>query len=221
MPFTKVLRTENLELSKITQNSALRAQNCKAKGFTLIEILVVLGILVITVSSTLLFLTSVLRGSNKANVYAEVKQNGQSVLDSLERQVRNAVDAQQISVEGLNTIKLTRQDQNPLYIICKGSDASHNGYIGTLTLVAATDPDPTSSGSFIALTNKDDVNSGVDLDCISDAACKLQVIPPSSGSNSPPIVSLCFYANQATQAPSRQDFLVGLKFKTTISLRKY
>src|SRR4030042_5951727 len=101
------------------------------KGFTLLEFLVVLGILSITVGSTLLFLTSVLRGSNQANVTAEVKQNGQIVLNSLEKQIRNAIDAEQVGDPALNTIKLIRQDDIPLYVTCLGFSPSQNGSIGT------------------------------------------------------------------------------------------
>jgi len=70
------------QLTKLTINTKPRGVNL-SKGFTLIELLVVLGILVIGVGSTLLFLTSILRGTNQANVTAEVKQNGQAILDSL------------------------------------------------------------------------------------------------------------------------------------------
>src|SRR3989344_764838 len=65
----------------------------KRRGFTLVELLVVLGILSATVGSTLLFLTSTLKGSNQASIVAEVKQNGQVTLDLLEREVRGANNA--------------------------------------------------------------------------------------------------------------------------------
>ncbi|MEX2028333.1 MAG: prepilin-type N-terminal cleavage/methylation domain-containing protein, partial [Candidatus Curtissbacteria bacterium] len=65
-------------------------------GFTLLELLVALGLLTVTVGSALVFLTSVLRGSNQSAIVTEVKQNGQSVLDSLERQMRDATEARQM-----------------------------------------------------------------------------------------------------------------------------
>ena len=220
MPFPKVLSTEIIDHRHKTVNYELRTKNCKAKGFTLIEFLVVLGILALTVSSTLLFLTSVLRGSNKANVIAEVKQNGQVVLESLERQIRNGVDAEQVGQVENNTIKIIRQDQSPLYIKCI-SNASLNGYIGSVT----SSSDPTGDGQYISMTFKDDLVSGVDIDCPDNTdiatGCAVSVIPSSSGGISPPVVSICFYANQAVQAPSRQDFQTKVKFQTTISLRRY
>src|SRR3990167_10128021 len=104
MPFLKVNSKSSIANRNSSIHYSLFTIHGKALGFTLIEFLVVLGILAITVSATLLFLTSVLRGSNKANIIAEVKQNGQVVLESLERQIRNGVDAQLIAT---NTLKLT------------------------------------------------------------------------------------------------------------------
>lgn len=227
------LLNSNSAISERKRATTIQQSNNVFPGFTLIELLVVLGILSLTVSSTLLFLTSVLRGSNKGNVIAEVKQNGQVVLESVERQIRNAVDAQKVKdVNGndvINTIKLIRQDQEPFYLKCFSQGATYNGYIGTV-VSSTTDPAGPSDGSYIALTNKSDTISGVNIDCYSDPTCLLDVIPASSGITSPPIVSICFYATQGIDAPSRQDFQVkdpnnpnskGIKFQTTISLRRY
>ncbi len=214
---------DNLKTAGLTKYKILNTKYSKSNGFTLIEFLVVLGILAITVSSTLLFLTSVLRGSNKANVIAEVKQNGQAVLESLERQIRNGVGAEQVGLVENNTVKIIRQDHDPLYIRCF-SNVSLNGYIGS---VASDTTDVTGPGDlqYISMTFKDDLVSGVDIDCpdSTDIAngCAFRVIPSSAGGISPPVVSVCFYANQAAQAPSRQDFQAKVKFQTTISLRKY
>ena len=61
-------------------------------GFTLVELLVGMAILGIISAATLLFLSSMFRGSNQANVVSSLKQNGQVVLNSLERQIRNATE---------------------------------------------------------------------------------------------------------------------------------
>jgi len=197
------------------------------RGFTLLEFLVVLGILAITVGSTLLFLSSVLRGSNKTNVATEVKQNGQTVLNSLEKQIRNAVDAQDqddIPSLGIDTIKLTRQDENPLYIKCfphgaLGPPYTYNGWLGSAVSASGIPGD----GAYTSFTNKEDTISGVDINCHPDPPnCDgLKVIPSSTGVSSPPIVSVCFVANQGIDAPSRQDFQANVTFQTTISLRRY
>lgn len=63
----------------------------KKNGFTLIELIVVTGILLIVggISSGLLF--SILKGSFKAAVIKETKQNGEYALSVMERAIRNAV----------------------------------------------------------------------------------------------------------------------------------
>lgn len=62
------------------------------KGFTLVELIIVAGIMLIIglVSANLFF--SILKGSLKATVIKEVKQNGDYALAILERGIRNAID---------------------------------------------------------------------------------------------------------------------------------
>lgn len=198
---------------------------CKVKlGFTLIELLVVLGILASTVGAALLLLTSVLRGTNQGNVTAEVKQNGQVVLDSLEKQIRGALDARLLSgadipIGSSNALVATLSSGGYLYVACFDSKVTTNGWIGTVTSSAATVP---SAGQYQTLTNRDNI-AGVDVVCDSPCppTCTFGVIAASSGSLSPPIVRVSFMANQGVKAPSRQDFLANAKFETSISLRRY
>lgn len=60
-------------------------------GFTLIEILLTLGVLGVIVSASLLMFTSIMRGSNKAKTVNEVKQNGQYAISIMERLIRSAL----------------------------------------------------------------------------------------------------------------------------------
>ncbi len=60
------------------------------KGFTLIEILVVITIIGILTGITADIFIQIVRGSNKANVVTEIKQNGDNILNQLERAIRNA-----------------------------------------------------------------------------------------------------------------------------------
>src|SRR4030042_3325045 len=125
------------------QFNSLTIKQCN-KGFTLIELLVVMGILSLTIGSILLFLTSTLKGSNQANVTSEVKQNGQAILDSLERQIRNASDATQtldsdLPDEASNGITLTFKEGTDLYIACFDSvAATSNGWIGTASVASGS-----------------------------------------------------------------------------------
>src|SRR3989344_1028540 len=130
MPFHKVSSIWYLVSGiKYTKYKILNTKYCKTKGFTLIELLVVLGILAAAVGASMIFLTSVLKGTNQANVTAEVKQNGQVVLDSLEKQIRGATDVECANSAGnsvdcsdasasLKYLKLVRSDEDPLHIGC-------------------------------------------------------------------------------------------------------
>lgn len=197
--------------SKDTVNGQLTTHNRKSAGFTLIEFLVVLGLLSLTVGATLLFLTSVLKGSNQANVVSETKQNGQFVLDSLERQIRNATGA----ANGANTkhLVLNRLNALPLQIKCFDEvSGTSNGYIGTVE-DSNTGVPGVSDGSYSPITNIDPI-SGVSIQ-----DCSMMVQPESSGGVSPPIVTISFKVQQGVKAPSRQDFMANLDFQTRISLR--
>lgn len=62
----------------------------KINGYSLIEILVVMTLfIVLGVVGASLF-TSILRGSTKANILTEVKQNGEQTLNYIERSIRNS-----------------------------------------------------------------------------------------------------------------------------------
>lgn len=188
------------------------------RGFTLVELLVVLGLLSVTVGSALLFLTSVLRGSNQSSVISEVKQNGQSVLDSLDRQIRDASDARQMQGSELpqgavNGAVLTLPSARTLYAACFATSPAANGWIGLANLQTGASP---SLSDYKSLTNNVNLIDGVDI-----STCNFSVIPTSTGSSSPAIVSLSFTINQGISAPSRRDFLSNAQFQTTISLRKY
>lgn len=193
--------------------------NRKSAGFTLIEFLVVLGILTVTIGSTFLFLTSVLRGSNQGNVSAEVKQNGQSVLDGIDSQIRNSRNALFVTIPGASSaIRLTLANSQYLFLACANRiGTTSNGWIGSLG-PQADGATPGTVGSFTSMTNKDTV-AGVDVVC--DPAGTFIVTSSSSTSTNPAIVKVGFLVNQGVAAPSRADFLANVRFDTTISLRQY
>ncbi len=60
------------------------------KGFTLIEMLVVISVLSVVGVMILTIFTRTLRGGNKSQIIETIKQNGQSVLENMDKTVRNA-----------------------------------------------------------------------------------------------------------------------------------
>ena len=61
-----------------------------SKGFTLVEMLVVISILSIFGVLTLTIFTRTLQGGNKSQIIGVIKQTGQAVLESMDKLVRNA-----------------------------------------------------------------------------------------------------------------------------------
>jgi len=189
-------------------------------GFTLLEFLVVIGLLSITIGSILLFLTAVLKGTNQANITSEVKQNGQVVLDTLESQIRNATDAVCLNQSNNNLcsdptastthIKLLRTNSNPLHVRCVASVSTTQN--GKVEIAAADNP---ADADYRSITSTDIV-SGVDI-----TNCAFTITPTSGGVSAPPIVAVNFAVSQGVDATSRSDFLANVSFQTTISLRGY
>lgn len=60
------------------------------KGFTIIEILVVMAILALVGVLVLIIFTQALRGNNKAQVLSAIKKNGQTVLETMDKTIRDA-----------------------------------------------------------------------------------------------------------------------------------
>lgn len=59
-------------------------------GFTLVEILVVIAVLSLIGGLVLTIFTRTLRGNNKSQIIAQIKENGQSVLETIGQTIRNA-----------------------------------------------------------------------------------------------------------------------------------
>lgn len=75
------------------------------KGFTLAEILVVIAVLAILGGLILVIFINTLRGSNKSQILLSIKQNGQSVLETMDKTVRNADEVVCTSSDTLVTVK--------------------------------------------------------------------------------------------------------------------
>lgn len=90
------------------------------RGFTLIEIIMVLGILgVIVVVGSGMFVAT-LRGYSKARILQLAKQNGEYAVSVMERMIRNAR-----SIEGGgSSVTITNPDKNSTTFSCGGNPPS-------------------------------------------------------------------------------------------------
>src|SRR5258708_9441813 len=97
------------------------------KGFTLVELLVVIAILSILGVMILTIFTRSLRGNNKSQVIATIKQNGQSVLENIDKTIRNSDNVVCISID-LNTLVIVKDGTYTRYRFVPSSP-SINGLI--------------------------------------------------------------------------------------------
>lgn len=94
------------------------------KGFTLVEILVVTLILgTIAVIGSNMFFT-ILRGSSKTSILAEVNQNGSYALNVMERMIRNAKSLESHSG---SSITILNPDENTTTFLCSNQKIASNG----------------------------------------------------------------------------------------------
>jgi len=202
----------NYELLTINQKQKCMDRHSSKFGYTLIELLVVIGILALAIGAIAMFLTSVLKGTNRTNIEAEVKQNGQSVLDSLERQIRGAVSAEKIGIND-DYIKINRDFADPLHIRCDSQSGTHNSRI---VLAVSVQPQLIDTDSQWKSVSNDDLKSGISIkDCNLDV---FQSASSDSGTPNPAVVTVSF---AATKSGPRLDLTASSRFETTISLRRY
>ena len=73
-----------------TERTCGECNRTSRSGFTLVEVLVVMGVLSIVGVLVLIIFSQSLKGTNKSQILISIKQNGQSVLESMTSVVRNA-----------------------------------------------------------------------------------------------------------------------------------
>ena len=180
----------------IIKNSMLRQ-----KGFTLIEVLIAIGIIVAIsgVAGDTFF--SVYRNYTKANLTLEAKQQGNSVLSLAEKSLRDALNVSTISSQ---VLQVTKRPNIYEEIGCVSGSVSTNGYIYS-KVGSASSPES-------KLTN-DDLRSGVNV--------KNCVFSVDYVADKPTVKTLKIYfeLTQSVSAPSRVEFQSSIPFELTLVLR--
>ncbi len=92
----------------------------------------VVGILILTI------FTRTLKGTNKSQILAAIKQNGQSVLEKMDKTIRNSDNVACISLDNKNIVVVKGGIYTRYTFI--GSSSSANGFIRQDTPVKDTDP---------------------------------------------------------------------------------
>lgn len=142
------------------------------RGFTLVEILVVIGITAIVGTILVVIFTNTLRGSNKAQILAVIKQNGQSVLENMDKTIRNAYNVVCPASGSGNTLVVEKNGEYTRYRIALSANSYiplscyTNGCIvweKSTTLPSCDPADPMFSANILTDTNAQTgvkINSG-------------------------------------------------------------
>lgn len=161
-------------------------------GFTLLELVVVAAVIgtLGTIAATVFI--SITRAYNKANVIAEIEQNGNLALTTMSNEIRNALSVSSTA----SGIEITNQEGDSVTFDFVAPTPSDNGYI-------------TRNGSAITDT---DAQTGVNI-----VACDFEV----DSTVDPPVVTLTITLEQPVGVPGRIDFQAETELTTTVSLRTY
>lgn len=203
------------------------------KGFTLIEILVVIvliGILGLILTS---ILSQVLRGQNKINTVSLVKQNGQVVLDKLSNEIRSAekvICAWEIPTDPNNTIVIFKSGNYTRFRFIPPT-ASDNGYLTREDFTKDIFPDTVTdkmmcsqSSSFVVPVDLTDKGSnGVSIDYDKPGGVSQPIFTKQPQAGSPDIILIRFRASEglSTTAKTPENTVSegGVLFTTAAAVR--
>lgn len=170
------------------------------RGFTLIEILVVIGLLgiIVAIGSNMFFTT--LRSSGKSKTLTRVKQNGDYALSTIERLIRDSEKVitnsdGSLCEASMNKIKVKRIDGSEIEFECLDEGIA-TGYIASTSAVRAR------------LTSDEVKLDSCSFDC------------SSQGEFYPQIVSIDFTLSQAA-VTTRLEEQASVNFKTTVNTRNF
>jgi len=189
-------------------------------GFTLIELLVVTAVMSILAVLSAQITVSILRSQNKTAVITNVRQNGDHVLNAIERDIKQAGSIDWASDIGITPvfhgIKLTTESAT-IYWVCQvdpngvwfiGRRIDPGGIPGPIIPVTATDPE-----------------TGVNAVSATGVPCGGGTNPfiirpfPPIAPGSPWRVLVSFDLQSALDLPNISEFGASQHFKSTFSSR--
>ncbi len=204
-----------------------------SKGFTLIELVVVLGIMAILGTIMTNFLVQTVRGENKSKLVNQVKQNGQVVLDTISSQIRNSEQVICIGNIASGSLTLHPFDNIVLYgngvytqIVLNLPTATTNGDIDETTFIGPVDSsactvahNTIALNGVINLSDNDPIN-GISLDFTTQSGVK-QDIFSYNANGAAQVVTIQFSGFSGVNSGSSYDLLLpgGVPFQTSIEIR--
>lgn len=198
------------------------------RGFTLAEILVVIAITAIVGTILVLIFTNTLRGSAKAQILSAIKQNGQAVLENMDKTIRNADDVVCVSSNPPNTLVVVRDGVYTRYRIALSSDNAGSapsacvGRLGIGKNGCIVWDNPTSQGTPQGMC--DDPMPSADILTDTDTKTGVSIVSGSFSSSKPAgynaAVTVEFKLKPGAGAPAVITGQIDpVAFRTTIELR--
>lgn len=186
------------------------------KGFSLIELLVVITIVGVVLSLGLASLAATIRSSTKTTIFNQVKQSGDLTMETIVRSVRNAID-----------VCATTSPSGPGQIhniVLYGSRVGGCSPLPAGELVryfcveAAddTNPNPSLRNGFI---KKVDTVSGLTTDVVSQV--RLEVCNFARSDTIPRRVTIDFTLRERVDLPQTPDYQVTIPFHSEVTLRNF
>jgi len=177
------------------------------RGFTLLELLVVASVTAIIGAMAASIFISISRAYNKANIIAEIEQNGNLALTTMSNEIRNALSVSRITGSDGEGIEITDQEDEVIRFCCIGPSGGANGYIAR----RVGSGDCNSQLPDTPMTDNDSV-TGVNV-----TSCDFD---PDTTAD-PPVVAITITLAQPVNVPGRIDFQAETTLTTTVSLRTY
>jgi prepilin-type N-terminal cleavage/methylation domain-containing protein len=175
------------------------------KGFTVVELLVVVALVAILSAVATDIFIHVTRAYNKANVIAEIEQNGTLVLASMGNEIRDAATVSPAVVG--NGIEITTREGDLIRFCFLPETATVNGYIARRE--GAGDCGVVAPASDTQITDYDFIN-GINV---------TNSVFTINNSAQPPVVRIEVSFSQPKGVPARIDFQAQTTLSTTITLR--
>lgn len=164
------------------------------RGYTLIELLVSIGIISIVAAIGVDIFLNITRSYNKANIITQIEQNGNLALSQMSYEIRNARSVSPTSGT-TSTLSLVNQDGQDVVFSFVPQTGSANGYVARNSI-------PLTDNSY---------SNGVNV---------IQLSFTVTGVN-PLVVSITLALAQPLGAPGRVDYQAQTTLTTTVSLRTY
>lgn len=190
-----------MEIINLTRHTPYAIRRSSIRGFTLIEIIVSMGILgiIATMGTNLLF--SILGGSAKAKVLQSVKQNGGYALSVMESMIRNARKLDYV-LSPTDAITITNPD---------GGITTFHCYDSPDSLIAS------ESGTLLGVAAR---ITGQEVKVDDTSCANFFTITPGIPGVRPNLVVIQFKLIQSGVS-SRPEEQTSVDFQTTVGLRNY